>query len=496
MRRTASLVLASVLAGCSGQDTLLLVVVRSDYHVPDELRTIDMVARDVDSNRILAQDSLQLWQPTDLPLSFTVAPDKAFETRKIKLDIAALGGDGDILSERRTIVGFVKDETRMLDLIMAARCAGLVCGDGLACNEVSCVPQEVDVMSLPIVEHGEELTGDAGLSPRPPDGGDSDPDATSADASVDDATAPDATATDSGDGVDAPAPHAAATTDTRGGVDATAPDAGVLDATAADTGPIDAGMDVCNPHCNAGDVCTNVTTGRRCFAANPACECRLRCDPFDGSTTCDGMGQVCRWVDGEHTDLGACVPPGSGLGPGDPCTVTLDAMNMPTSEPCNEARNLHCHGFNRFTGEGGTCTSACREGETACAGLIAGTECQFPSQLGIGHCGYPFPTYTDLGKRCNDNMECMSGECTNDWFGDRCTSDCMGIRGCGFVGRCVIFGSDRARCLRLCSQDSECNIVPGEVCDNDRGWRGCYPPCDQRGSCPMNQACQPDGHCR
>ncbi len=171
-------------------------------------------------------------------------------------------------------------------------------------------------------------------------------------------------------------------------------------------------------------------------------------------------------------------------------------MNMPIDEPCDVTRNLFCKGFQRHTGLAGVCTSRCRIGDTPCDTIIAGTECRWPNQ-GLGHCAYPSPAYTDLGKPCNDGTECMSGICGSHWYGDRCTASCSRISDCGLVGRCVIFTGEDAYCLRLCSSDGECDAVAaGEVCDNDRGYTACYPRCETRGSCPMLQSCQTDGHCR
>ncbi len=265
-RALVGLALAASLCGCQSEGTLLLVVLRSDYPIPDKLRSMDVVVRDNDTDRILAEESFQLRHHVDLPLSFTIAPEREFLAKKVKLDVAALSPSGDILSDRRTIVGFVKDETRLLDLIIAARCESSSCADGLACDEVGCSAEEIDVNSLPIVEHGKELDPDAGLSRISADTGVAASDAEPADAAEPDAAVPDAAELDGAE-PDAAAPDAAA-------MDAepedAAPDAGVP----VDTGVIpdsgvgaDAGFDAnCNPACGGGTVCTNVSTGLRCYA--------------------------------------------------------------------------------------------------------------------------------------------------------------------------------------------------------------------------------------
>jgi hypothetical protein len=94
---------------------------------------------------------------TSLPVSFGVAPRDGDENRRVRILVRATStavvSDDNLTGltglETTAVTNFVAQESRRLDLFLAASCTGVTCNDAETCTEAGCEPEYVDAHALP-----------------------------------------------------------------------------------------------------------------------------------------------------------------------------------------------------------------------------------------------------------------------------------------------------------------------------------------------------------
>lgn len=178
-----------VSSSCTRAFTQLVPVVQSDL-APSQIRCVVAEAGPVAvGGPFVATSSPRVFyvgaegEPrVTLPFSFGLTPPGGDWRARVELRVSALSACNDL--ESRTVSrsvrsGFLPDQSLALPIRLAASCAGVVCDEGLTCDEGTCVAiPVVDPASLAPVTPGMELGLDGG-APRAedaaPDGGGNDP---------------------------------------------------------------------------------------------------------------------------------------------------------------------------------------------------------------------------------------------------------------------------------------------------------------------------------
>jgi len=165
-RLLGCLALGLVLSGCSEDLTELVVVIDTDYRVPDEL---DALRVSVEGPSGAAQnDDVDLARdgaPT-LPLSLYL--EQEGELGPVRIDVAGTYG-GSPLVERAVETRVVEGESRMVYILLERACEDVSCpGDDETCSGGDCVPVAVPAAELPPWD-GRPPVRDGGGGP--PDGG-------------------------------------------------------------------------------------------------------------------------------------------------------------------------------------------------------------------------------------------------------------------------------------------------------------------------------------
>jgi hypothetical protein len=441
--RRRHLVLAAgllALGACRSEPTRLVVLVDADLRVPDELLEvrIDVVTR---SGVALAAEAFEV-QRTPLPFSLGVDPGPIYADDRVVIEARALDPQGAVRVLRRSVVGFVRGETRVLSMFLSARCASAFCAEGDTCTERGCESEAVDVETLPRLEPGEELGLDAGVAP--PLG---------------------------------------------------PPDAGPRDAGAPDAASPDAGVGGCNPGCKQSELCLDLRRVAPCNGGAD-CECAARCDPFGPSAVACGVGLNCYWYDPNSADRGACIPNFGGDEHGERCTATFNANGELITDSCNGSNNTICLGVSPER-RVGVCSRLCREdGRFDVCRLFTPPNVCFPVRGdGVGTCLLPPPSPQDLGRSCREAAECRTGLCQPAL--GQCTLACGGLNRCPDGAVCS-GSADAPRCVWACATDEDCSHGGTDLhcLPLDSGGL-CVRRCDEVDVCPsLGLSCDPaSGRC-
>jgi hypothetical protein len=163
MRARLSALLLLVGVACTQPATQLVVVVATDYKVPEVLASLDIEV-EVDGAR--ASRTLPIGDGA-LPFSFGVAPPEGGARGPARIAVLALGPDGGLLSTHRATVAFVSGKSLRLPMVVAARCAREICGPSETCGAAGCAPDAVDAATLDEVSPGSELDGLPPPTPTP-----------------------------------------------------------------------------------------------------------------------------------------------------------------------------------------------------------------------------------------------------------------------------------------------------------------------------------------
>ncbi len=165
--------LAVFVSGCTSAPTQLVVLVDSDYAVPDELATVHALVSAPDGEVVSEHTFTLSGSATPgasrftLPLSFGMVPVDDDASRRVDCVVEGMDPAGRVLVARRALTGFIEEQTLLLPMYLLRSCASVVCPQGQTCTERGCVPAAIDPPDLPRVTPGDEL--DASL--RPTDAG-------------------------------------------------------------------------------------------------------------------------------------------------------------------------------------------------------------------------------------------------------------------------------------------------------------------------------------
>ncbi len=201
--------------------------------------------------------------------------------------------------------------------------------------------------------------------------------------------------------------------------------------------------------------------------------CTSPCDPFFAASDC-ASGSYCLRL---GCDEGACAPGSPGpLAVGEPCQADTDCQQLLCADPGTGA--AVCMAFCGV--DAGQCL-----GNEACVPLEAGAACGgcVPDRLLPGPFG--------LGERCEDEADCVAGQCLDDGGLGYCTFECQGESDCPAGFHCR-----DARCVRgprghvgdPCVNDQDCD--PELQCLGAGVQPGyCTASCAGGESCPTGTSC-------
>ncbi len=143
-----ALVTVPALASCGGDDpTEIVLVIDSDLEVPTELDAIEVTVSGRRGAPTIVSADLTDSATPDLPLTLTLYPSSVPPSPVAIAIVASAGGTDVVRRDVRT--GFVEGETRMLRVLLAARCVSLSCDGGRTCDETGCRPIEIAASDLP-----------------------------------------------------------------------------------------------------------------------------------------------------------------------------------------------------------------------------------------------------------------------------------------------------------------------------------------------------------
>src|SRR5688500_10435627 len=128
--RSVRLLLGIVLfsISCGGSPAELVVVVRSDLQVPEQLSLVRAVVKDASGVPQSVNDFvLDGPSPPVLPFSFVIVPADGDSDRAIELCLGALDRDRNVLFERRARTGFLENRSLLLEMFLAAGCRDTTC---------------------------------------------------------------------------------------------------------------------------------------------------------------------------------------------------------------------------------------------------------------------------------------------------------------------------------------------------------------------------------
>jgi hypothetical protein len=453
------------LAAACSSPTQLIVLIDSDFAVPEELAGV-MVSVVDERGKNVGASSFDL-AALGLPMSFGIEPTGDLVDERVRIVVTGVGPSGASLVERVAIVGFVDGERHLLAMFLARSCRGMSCPDGQTCSERGCISAEVVVEDLPVVDPGGEIGHDSGVHA---DAGAPNPDASESDASV----VEDSGADDAGEAPDADA----------GDLDA--------DADAGDAGPGDAG---------SGDADADTDGGQEADAMPPADSGFADATPpFDSGAPPDAMPPI------DSGSLPDAMPPFDSGSPPDAMPPfdsgsPPDAMPPPDGGPPSDG-GPSLDGGGAFD-SGGGCQPGfmCEDGDLCTSGDLCGL---------TGNCvpGPPVSCLDDGNvctvEFCDPAMGCVSGPampgapCED---GDLCTSPdaCFGtfclsgppvtcFDDMSFAGSCVVELCDPAvGCTSATVPDLDpCQSQPaGFVCCNAQCYDTNTECCGFLGGCCM-----------
>lgn len=144
----ALVLVAAAAAGCAPQPTQIVLVVDSDLDVPGALARVTI---EVESARTApTRFDLPLDAPStpDLPLTLALYPREASEV-DVGVTVRGYDARGVEIVTRRVRTRFVTGSSRMLRVLLAARCVGVTCELGETCDVSGCRSIDVPGDSLP-----------------------------------------------------------------------------------------------------------------------------------------------------------------------------------------------------------------------------------------------------------------------------------------------------------------------------------------------------------
>jgi hypothetical protein len=328
MRRTsriASLLIAASALACESGRTEVLVVVDTDYSVPDELDEVrvELIGPSGEPRR----SEGPITGAGDLPKSLALV-DTTHQPRDVRVTVTGLLRGANVV-QRRAVFAFVPYETRVLRMDLWRSCAGVSCDPDQTCGDDGCRPVRVQPDELRVYPGGSGRF----------------------DAGTDDA------------GVECPAEVCNdADDDCDGHVD---------EGFALDRDPAHCGA--CGNACavspeNAASSCVSGACEVRCDPGFLDCDGELGCEAALGdrascgscSVSCEGGAPLCAQDDGGFTCVAAC---------GEGTTECAGACVDLTSSP------LRCGG----------CATRCLAPANAIATCVAST-CGFSCDDGFGDC--------------------------------------------------------------------------------------------------------------
>lgn len=146
-----------VLMSCRSPSTAIVVVVDTDYTVPDQLASVVVTSRGA-SEMPSESHTFTLRRSGEIPFSFTVLPREG-TAGVARIRVAGLNGMGGERVAREFQTNFVAGRTLLTTLFLAMRCeapAG-TCPAGETCSERGCVPVRTAPETLPEAIPGREL---------------------------------------------------------------------------------------------------------------------------------------------------------------------------------------------------------------------------------------------------------------------------------------------------------------------------------------------------
>lgn len=184
MKRACTLALSLLaLHGCASSDaTQLVVLMDTDYLVPDEVdRLRARISKTVDTGD--GTDEVETWNrtfPVDsdgvdqdafaLPATFAVVPAEGDIDSEVIVELTALeAGTDAVLVHRRVRTGFVRGRAVVLRMLLYRACEGLECGagqscgcaDASACGQPECVDESVSPTMLEPIDDPAALPPDS-----------------------------------------------------------------------------------------------------------------------------------------------------------------------------------------------------------------------------------------------------------------------------------------------------------------------------------------------
>jgi hypothetical protein len=170
--RACVLVVSAIALCACGTRPGLLVVVDTDFAVPEEIASLHVAVERVDGVRTVTEDfplsgrdlSSSGERATLLPLSFAIrAPDPPGE---IVLTVEGRDASGTVLVTRSVQTGFIAGTTRALPIFLARVCASVTCPPLESCIDGACRSSVIDPHDLPSVDQPNQE-----LDASSPDGG-------------------------------------------------------------------------------------------------------------------------------------------------------------------------------------------------------------------------------------------------------------------------------------------------------------------------------------
>ncbi|MFO0683890.1 MAG: hypothetical protein U0234_17670 [Sandaracinus sp.] len=142
LRSLVAASLASVLASCA-QATQIILVVDSDL----DLSRVDVDVSSTHSPPSHATAEIGMPSAPSLPLTLALYPRSSADIDVVVTVVGTLEGGGTV--ERDVTTRFVSGSSRMLLVLLAARCVGRICEAGQTCDETGCRDIAIPGGSLP-----------------------------------------------------------------------------------------------------------------------------------------------------------------------------------------------------------------------------------------------------------------------------------------------------------------------------------------------------------
>jgi alpha-tubulin suppressor-like RCC1 family protein len=134
---TSALVVIAALSACS-QTTQIVLVIDSDIVVPAPLAQIDIEVASARTEPTYYEVALGDSRAPSLPLTLSLYPTDGTTDTDVVVGVRAVDTTGGTLMARDVRTRFVPGASRMLRVLLADRCVGVVCDAGETCDESGC----------------------------------------------------------------------------------------------------------------------------------------------------------------------------------------------------------------------------------------------------------------------------------------------------------------------------------------------------------------------